>query len=214
MLLFGCQYQCDIDCLERLVSEMTCYVLSGINSTHTHIHTLIILTCNLRRFNTNTWLTCQQLASSIGLRWSSQNRLAIQLLVQANVTLMINFDKTVPDCKPLPDEEPVNFCNETLRIILTIRVDKQIRQFLILYLIYFECVVTFVRFVKLKSTSPHGQMTWSINSYRNCGWLKKAAIMPREAVNSCYVNKGWRHLNYRITTLCATHQHAKMFVMQ
>ena len=37
-VIVGCQYQC-IDCLERLVSEMTYYVSSGtLNSTHLLTH--------------------------------------------------------------------------------------------------------------------------------------------------------------------------------
>ena len=42
-LAFGCQYQCSWFCLERLVSEMTCYVSSGmLNPTHSHTSSAIL----------------------------------------------------------------------------------------------------------------------------------------------------------------------------
>jgi len=45
LLLFGCLYHA-IDCLKRLVSDMTCYVSSGtLNPTQSHTHPAYYIRC-------------------------------------------------------------------------------------------------------------------------------------------------------------------------
>ena len=44
LIVFGCQYYSAIDCLGRLVSEMTYYVSSGtLNPTHSLTHSLVTI---------------------------------------------------------------------------------------------------------------------------------------------------------------------------